>query len=360
MTPLVIERHAPSGRRPNHNGTKTRCDSGFTNGTVTTTCRRTTSVFVLGICLLFHTCVGVKSFDNGIPSQRREQLLPRRTSNLVLYPPIHAANDPSSSSSSQRRRINVIDRIRSYRGGNSDSFSSNPFSSPSQSSSAIDSMPSNSNDEIHGDQEASIGNITSTSLNAVSAASAAYMEEQQQSSSSGILSTLSKLVPRIDEEEMKLLKISLPVIANFAINPLIGAVDLFWVNRMGNALAVAGQAAANQVFSSSFWFISFLPSVTATLVSKKHAEGDVDATQDAICQALLVGFAISVVGTLLMLYNPVTALSAVLKSDAPALTYARPYLLVRAFSFVPSIISVVGFSAFRGKYRMITISILNT
>jgi hypothetical protein len=53
--------------------------------------------------------------------------------------------------------------------------------------------------------------------------------------------------PCFDELDSKLIKIALPVIANFAINPLIGAVDLFWINRMGNALAVAGQAAANQV-----------------------------------------------------------------------------------------------------------------
>jgi hypothetical protein len=66
--------------------------------------------------------------------------------------------------------------------------------------------------------------------------------------------------PCFDQMDKDLIKISLPVIGNFAINPLIGAVDLFWVNRMGNALAVAGQAAANQVFSSGFWITSFLPS----------------------------------------------------------------------------------------------------
>ena len=66
--------------------------------------------------------------------------------------------------------------------------------------------------------------------------------------------------PQFDELDKRMIKIALPCIANFAINPLIGAVDLFWVNRMGNALAVAGQAAANQVFSSAFWVISFLPS----------------------------------------------------------------------------------------------------
>jgi hypothetical protein len=66
--------------------------------------------------------------------------------------------------------------------------------------------------------------------------------------------------PCLDEMDRELIKISLPVIGNFAIAPLIGAVDLLWVNRMGNALAVAGQSAANQVFSSAFWFTSFLPS----------------------------------------------------------------------------------------------------
>lgn len=66
--------------------------------------------------------------------------------------------------------------------------------------------------------------------------------------------------PCFDELDKELIRISLPVIGNYAINPMIGAVDLFWVNRMGNALAVAGQAAANQVFSSAFWFTSFLPS----------------------------------------------------------------------------------------------------
>jgi hypothetical protein len=118
--------------------------------------------------------------------------------------------------------------------------------------------------------------------------------------------------PCYDKLDKELIRISLPVIGNFAINPLIGAVDLFWVNRMGNPLAVAGQAAANQVFSSAFWFVSFLPSITATLVSKQHASGDKEGTQDAICQALFVGFFIALIGTPLMFFNPDRALSAVL------------------------------------------------
>jgi MATE family multidrug resistance protein len=154
--------------------------------------------------------------------------------------------------------------------------------------------------------------------------------------------------PCFDEMDKDLIKFSLPVIGNYAINPLIGAVDLFWVNRMGNALAVAGQSAANQVFSSAFWFVSFLPSVTATLVSKQHAKGDPEATQDAICQALFVGFFIALIGTPAMYFFPDQALGAVLAHGAPAMEYAKPYLLIRAFAFLPSLVSLVGFSAFRG------------
>ena len=66
--------------------------------------------------------------------------------------------------------------------------------------------------------------------------------------------------PCFDALDKQLIKIAVPCILNFAIAPLVGAVDLFWVNQMGNPLAVAGQAAANQVFNSVFWLAAFLPS----------------------------------------------------------------------------------------------------
>jgi Na+-driven multidrug efflux pump len=62
--------------------------------------------------------------------------------------------------------------------------------------------------------------------------------------------------------DKRLLKIAIPMIMTFMITPLMGAIDLFWVNRMGNPLAVAGQAASNQVYNTAFWLASFLPSGT--------------------------------------------------------------------------------------------------
>jgi Na+-driven multidrug efflux pump len=164
-----------------------------------------------------------------------------------------------------------------------------------------------------------------------------------------------RLWPCWDALDRRLIAIALPVIANFAIGPLIGAVDLFWVNRMGNALAVAGQAAANQVFNSVFWLTSFLPSVTATLISKENALDNSEGVQDAVCQAMFVGICLALLSSILMLLSPDRVLSSVLPSaGAPALEFARPYFVIRSFAFVPALVSLVGFSAFRGVLDTMT------
>jgi hypothetical protein len=120
-----------------------------------------------------------------------------------------------------------------------------------------------------------------------------------------------------DDVDRLIFATALPLSAVFAIIPITSALDLFWVNRLGDALAVAGQAAANQVFNSAFWLFAFLPTITATLVSKSHASGDIEQTQDAVCQALLFSLLIAIPGGLLMFFKPTQALGSILKGKQP-------------------------------------------
>lgn len=53
-----------------------------------------------------------------------------------------------------------------------------------------------------------------------------------------------------------------------------------------------------------------------------------------------------------MFFKPTQALGSILKSGSPAIETARPYLKLRAFSFVPMMISFVGFSTFRGTLEV--------
>ena len=101
-------------------------------------------------------------------------------------------------------------------------------------------------------------------------------------------------LPANDAIDKQILKLFVPAMLNFLIIPLVGAVDVFWVGRMGSAVALAAQGAANQVFQSAFWIISFVPSIIAPVVAKAAASGDTEevqrATGEAIFVASLVGF----------------------------------------------------------------------
>lgn len=97
---------------------------------------------------------------------------------------------------------------------------------------------------------------------------------------SGDRSSILSARPNGDELDNRIMTLAIPAIVNFAIVPLVGAVDTVFVGRMKNALALAGQGAANQVFSSTFWIISFLPSVVTPLIAQAVGSGDKDAVQD--------------------------------------------------------------------------------
>ena len=141
---------------------------------------------------------------------------------------------------------------------------------------------------------------------------------------------------------------------NFAILPLVGAVDTFFVGNMGNALALAATGAANQVFTSTFWIISFLPSVVTPVVAKAVGSGDKEAVKERVGEALFLGTVMGLMGFALLFFLPHQALNLVLPVGSETRKYAAPYLSVRALTFLPALLSTVGFSAFRGSMDVMT------
>ncbi|KAJ1441113.1 mate-domain-containing protein [Ochromonadaceae sp. CCMP2298] len=157
-----------------------------------------------------------------------------------------------------------------------------------------------------------------------------------------------------DELDKRIMSLALPAVLNFAIFPLVGAADTFWVGRMSNALALAGQGAANQVFNSAFWFMSFLPSVITPLVAKAHGAGNQEAVRERVGEAFFIGTIMGIIGTLLLTLFPGQALTSVMPAGAAARTFAQPYLRIRGFTFACGLLSTVGFAAFRGTMDLAT------
>ena len=136
--------------------------------------------------------------------------------------------------------------------------------------------------------------------------------------------------------------------------PIVNIVDTFWVGRLGSALALAAQAAANQSFFTIYFLIAFLPNITAPLVAKAVSAGDEEAAQSRVCESLFLSNALGVAGTILLVGFPSLVLGLVLEPGAPAFQYARPYLRLRALSMIPVLFSSTGFAAYRGLLNTVT------
>jgi len=158
-----------------------------------------------------------------------------------------------------------------------------------------------------------------------------------------------------DDIDRRIASLALPSMLNLAVVPIVNSVDTFWVGRMGNALALAGQGAANQAFFTIYFLVAFLPMITAPLVATAVGSGDTEAAQDAICESLFLSNLLGGIGTLLMVLSPRTVLKLVLSSKtAPAMQYAAPYLRYRSLSMIPALFSATGFSAYRGLLNTVT------
>ena len=118
-------------------------------------------------------------------------------------------------------------------------------------------------------------------------------------------------MPANDALDKQILKLFVPAMLNFLIIPMVGAVDVFWVGRMGSAVALASQGAANQVFQSAFWIISFVPSIIAPVVAKAAASGDTEEVQRATGEAIFVASLVGVFGMALLTVFRAGALSVV-------------------------------------------------
>lgn len=163
--------------------------------------------------------------------------------------------------------------------------------------------------------------------------------------------TPTPLFPCGDGLDRRIFSIFLPAMLNYVLIPLTGAVDCFWVGKMKNALALAGQSGANQMFASAFFLSSFLPAVVSPLVASARNNSEI---QDRCHQALWIALSVGSVSSLALCLAPTKVLSLVLPPGAPALQYALPYLRIRALTLVPALLSTVAFAVFRGTLDIVT------
>ena len=194
---------------------------------------------------------------------------------------------------------------------------------------------------------------------------------------------------RLDAMDKMIFQNTLPLVGVTAIVPILQSIDLFWVNQLGDTISVSAQSAANTLYQFSFGLISFIPSVTATLVSKNFANNDIEKTESTLTTALLFGFTTSFIISMIIFANPGRYLGTVLKGKKgtndgpmpflceqsthskllnpsyafadgnPALGLSVKYMRIRCLSLVPQMVTFVCFGAFRGMLGTSSVRNLN-
>jgi hypothetical protein len=151
-----------------------------------------------------------------------------------------------------------------------------------------------------------------------------------------------------------ILATAVPSMINMAVVPLVNAVDTFWVGRMGSALALAGQAAANHAFFTVYFLVSYLPTITAPRVAAAVGSGQLDVAQTRVSESLFLSNLLGGLGTVLLVAYPMAILSFILPAGTPAIAYAVPYLRYRGLSMMPALMASTGFAAYRGLLDTVT------
>jgi len=205
----------------------------------------------------------------------------------------------------------------------------------------------------------------SIAVNGVNGSSSKNSEDSDATTSTGTgtTTTESRKLERFrkslpfqnDTLDGLILKTCVPTVMNLMVVPLVNSVDTFWVGRLGVAMALAAQSAANQACFTLFFLIAFLPNMTAPLVAAAVSSGDEETARERICESLFVCNVLGAMGTFLLMVFPRQILTALLlPAGSPVLDYAAPYLRWRALGMVPSLIAATGSAAYRGLLNTVT------
>ena len=155
--------------------------------------------------------------------------------------------------------------------------------------------------------------------------------------------------PVIKQIDNSIIKITKPATMNFIMNPIVGLVDGYWVNKYGGSTQLAGQASSEQLFNLYYTFLAFAPQVLTPIVSHYMGENRKDKIIEYVNTATLLSFTLGFVGAILLFSQSNLALSKMISSNSPVFNYAQYYFKYRVIGLPFQLLNSCYYSVCRGK-----------
>lgn len=161
--------------------------------------------------------------------------------------------------------------------------------------------------------------------------------------------TSKRFYRKFDYIDNDIFRLSKATLLNYIMTPFIGAVDTFWISKLGNPEIIAGEGSADRLFSSIYHISSFAPSVITPIISKYHANNNDDnISVFATTSAFLVS-GIGLLMTCIMVFNTKFFLNKIIPETATSYVYASQYLQLRSTTFCIALLNSLAFAIMRGK-----------
>ena len=153
----------------------------------------------------------------------------------------------------------------------------------------------------------------------------------------------------IKQIDNSILKITKPATMNFIMNPIVGLVDGYWVNKYGDSTQLAGQASSEQLFNLYYTFLAFAPHVLTPIISRYNGENRKDKIIEFVNTATVLSLGMGIVGSILLFTQSTKALTVMINKDSPVFIYAQYYFRYRVIGLPFQLLNSCFYSVCRGK-----------
>tara|TARA_B100001758_G_scaffold242226_2_gene250199 strand:+ start:10032 stop:11348 length:1317 start_codon:yes stop_codon:yes gene_type:complete len=155
--------------------------------------------------------------------------------------------------------------------------------------------------------------------------------------------------PLIKQIDTSILKITKPATMNFIMNPIVGLVDGYWVNKYGDSTQLAGQASSEQLFNLYFTFLAFAPNVLTPIVSRYIGENRKDKVIEYINTATILSLLLGIISSIILFTQSTHALTIMISVKSPVFKYAQYYFKYRVLGLPFQLLNSCYYSICRGK-----------
>ena len=143
-------------------------------------------------------------------------------------------------------------------------------------------------------------------------------------------------------------------ILNNLMVPIVSTVDTFWTGKLGSVEMLAGVGIGDQIYSSSYILLSFLPGIITPIISKYYLQKDFDKIKEVVSQSMFITSFLGILFSLILFLNPNYFINLISAKNNLSYIHAISFLKFRSIGLFFSLFNSLSYSIYKGHFDLKT------